>query len=252
MFYAERAFCKRCWLVIHQAYTTCLVLLFSAVQSHVDDDPDAQQVDLEMARQCLEILEWCGSLDYVARQFHRTLSTCYDALLTAGMPTPTQENPRGASPFYPGATLPTVASQNSDSITKYFSIPPSGDFNFHRHAYKLLDLLCRPFVDSSPPVSDERTNDHDLRNQAPWHDPSVFEYFAQGPERMEWNPGSRKLFQWDLAKIGIPATPSQWPDVSSGGAFLVYAAESVSSSNHFVGSMRPSGWETIPSLMRLC
>ncbi|KAK7932605.1 hypothetical protein PG985_003317 [Apiospora marii] len=72
---------------------------------------------------------------------------------------------------------------------------------------------------------------------------------------MEWNPGSRNLFQWDLAKIGIPAVPSQWPDLSSGGAFLVRAAgrgRAGGASNHFVGSMRPSGWETVPSLMRLC
>ncbi|KAK8045487.1 hypothetical protein PG993_005511 [Apiospora rasikravindrae] len=251
IFYAEGAFCKRCWLAIYQAYTTCLVLLFSAVQSYVDGVPvDSRHADLEKARQCLEILEWCGSLDHVARQFHQTLSPCYEALITAGMTTPTQENPRGDSPFYPGATFTTTAtSPNSDCITKYFSIPHMGDLNFHRHAYKLLDLLCRPFADSQPLSPNERA-DCNLANQ-PWHDPSGVD-FAVVPERMEWNPGSRNLFQWDLAKIGIPAAPSQWPDVSSGGAFLVHAAESVASSNHFVGSMRPSGWETVPSLMRLC
>ncbi|KAK7992683.1 ankyrin repeat protein [Apiospora saccharicola] len=250
MFFAERAFCKRCWLVIYQAYTTCLVLLFSGVQSHADDAPSEaqQQADLEKARQCLEILEWCGSLDHVARQFHRTLSACYEALVTAGMTTPTQENPRGASPFYPSAThhTTTITSSNSaDSITKYFLIPPLGDLAFHRHTYKLLDLLCRPFADS------------DTQQQPSWHDPAsgAFDFGPLQSEKMEWNPGSRNLFQWDLAKIGIPATPSQWPDLSSGGAFLVHAAErsvSTTSSNHFVGSMRPSGWETIPSLMRLC
>ncbi|KAK8131701.1 ankyrin repeat protein [Apiospora sp. TS-2023a] len=248
-FFAERAFCKRCWLVIYQAYTTCLVLLFSGVQSHADDGQSEaqQQADLEKARQCLEILEWCGSLDHVARQFHRTLSACYEALVTAGMVTPTQENPRGASPFYPGGTHTTTPSSNAaNSITKYFSIPPLGDLAFHRHAYKLLDLLCRPFADS------------DAQPQASWHDDPASGGFDFGPllsEKMEWNPGSRNLFQWDLAKIGIPATPSQWPDLSSGGAFLVHAAErsvSTTSSNHFVGSMRPSGWETFPSLMRLC
>ncbi|KAK7932604.1 hypothetical protein PG985_003316 [Apiospora marii] len=162
MFYAEQGFCKRCWLVIYQAYTTCLVLLFSSIQCHVDDagPPDAQQqADLEKARQCLEILEWCGSLDHVARQFHRTLSACCEALVTAGMTTPTQENPRGGdSPFYPGA-VPHITSSSpdaADSITKYFSIPPLGDLTFHRHAYKLLDLLCRPFGDSDPASSDEK------------------------------------------------------------------------------------------------
>lgn len=258
MFFGERGFCKRCWLVIYQAYTTCLVLLFSSIQCHVDDagPPDAQQqADLEKARQCLEILEWCGSLDHVARQFHRTLSACYEALVTAGMTTPTQENPRGgASPFYPGAIHHTVTTSPdaADSITKYFSIPPLGDLTFHRHAYKLLDLLCRPFADSDT-ASDERGEPNPQRQASSWHDPSGgFDNFAQLSEKMEWNPGSRNLFQWDLAKIGIPATPSQWPDLSSGGAFLVHAAESVPSSNHFVGSMRPSGWETVPSLMRLC
>ncbi|KAK8084398.1 hypothetical protein PG997_005669 [Apiospora hydei] len=254
MYYTEGAFCKRCWLFIYQAYTTCLVLLFSAVQHHVDGaQEDTQHADLENARQCLEILEWCGSLDHVARQFHQTLSSCYEALITAGMTTPTQENPRGASPFYPGATFTTMpASPSSDSISKYFSIPPLGDLSFHRHAYKLLDLLCRPFAD---PQSGERPNYNNNLGGQPWHDhPSGVgvDFAAAPPERMEWNPGSRNLFQWDLAKIGIPATPSQWPDVSSGGAFLVHAAESVSSSNHFVGSMRPSGWETVPALMRLC
>ncbi|KAK7942524.1 uncharacterized protein PG986_011637 [Apiospora aurea] len=231
-------------------------LLFSAVQHHVDGaQEDTQHADLEKARQCLEILDWCGSLDHVARQFHQTLSSCYEALITAGMTTPTQENPRGASPFYPGATQTTTAtSPSSDSIAKYFSIPPLGDLSFHRHAYKLLDLLCRPFADSQ---SDERPDYNNNLGSQPWHaHPSgvVGVDFAAAPpeERMEWNPGSRNLFQWDLAKIGIPATPSQWPDVSSGGAFLVHAAESVSSSNHFVGSMRPSGWETVPALMRLC
>lgn len=257
MYLAERGFCKRCWLVIHQAYSTCLVLLFSAVQAHTDDAPqDAQQEDLEKARQCLEILEWCGSLDHVARQFHRTLSACYEALVTASMITPTQENPRGASPFYPGAPLNTTTASPdaADAITKYFSIPPLGDLTFHRHAYKLLELLCRPFADSDT-ASDERVGHNLLQQQqiSSWHDPSAAYDFGQLSEKMEWNPGSRNLFQWDLAKIGIPATPSQWPDLSSGGAFLVHAAEkSMASSNHFVGSMRPSGWETIPSLMRLC
>ncbi|KAK7975388.1 hypothetical protein PG989_013851 [Apiospora arundinis] len=247
MFYAERAFCKRCWLVIFHAYTTCLVLLFSGVQSHLNGTQlDTKQSDMEKARQCLEILEWCGSLDPVARQFHRTLTTCYDALVTAGMTTPTQENPKGASPFYPDAKHTTTTSQNSDSIAKYFTIPPLGDLNFHRHAYKLLNLLCRPF--SNPSTALDRVNDN-LAKQA-WPGPQGFE-LAPVPERMEWNPGSRMLFQWDLAKIGIPAAPSRWPDVSSGGAFMVHAAESLSSSNHFVGDMRPSGWDTMPSLLRL-
>lgn len=248
-FYYERAFCKRCWLVIFHAYTTCLILLFSVVQGHVEGShPDVQQQDLEKARQCLEVLEWCGTLDRVARQFHRTLTACYDALVTAGMTTPTQENPSGVSPFYPGATTPTATPQSSGSIAKYFSIPHSGDLNFHRHAYKLLDLLCRPFSD--PYATSDTASEAMLPRQLR-QNPSGFEAML-APERMEWNPGSRTLFQWDLAKIGIPAAPSQWPDVSSGGAFLLHAAESVPSSNHFVGDMRPSGWDTEPSLLRLC
>ncbi|KAJ9134028.1 Nitrogen assimilation transcription factor nit-4 [Pleurostoma richardsiae] len=66
---------KRCWLVIFQAYTACTVVLYSAAQKQLHFFLRAEwEEDLDSARICLSVLEFCGTLDPVAQRFYAVLS----------------------------------------------------------------------------------------------------------------------------------------------------------------------------------
>ncbi|KAK8869196.1 hypothetical protein PGQ11_007774 [Apiospora arundinis] len=64
----------KCWLVIFQAYTTCTVLMHSALQKQIHGGSvKSWTMDLRHARSCLAILERCGPA-------HSTTSRMYNQL----------------------------------------------------------------------------------------------------------------------------------------------------------------------------
>lgn len=81
---AEMAVFKRCWLIIFQSHTSCLMLLQSAAESQLYPSSGAKSAseDLALARTCLDTLSFCGSTDPVAFEFYSALTPIYDKLLS--------------------------------------------------------------------------------------------------------------------------------------------------------------------------
>ena len=70
----ENGIFKRCWLVIFQTFTSCTLILFEAAQKQLCGmSEELWKFDLEMARAPLSTLEFCGTLDPVARNFYLSL-----------------------------------------------------------------------------------------------------------------------------------------------------------------------------------
>ncbi|KAH8647807.1 hypothetical protein BX600DRAFT_530764 [Xylariales sp. PMI_506] len=236
MMHREQGVFKRCWLVIFQAYTTCLVLLYSVIQSRLQNDISAgQQTDLEHAHLCLEVLGFCGSADHVARKFHETLSGCYNAVVMSRSPPATASTsnaPSSPTSFRSQAAVnampesatassnygsysdnsktPFSSAANSSTTTsflaQYFSVADGGDTAVRSHGLRLLDLLCRPFGD--PDEISKGVNENLSFHS--WEDPSRYEA-AQLSERLDWRFETTRPFQWDMSKLGIPTTLPTWP-----------------------------------------
>ncbi|EFX02393.1 ankyrin repeat protein [Grosmannia clavigera kw1407] len=65
---------RRCWVVIIQAYTCCIVILHVVAQRQLHRcHPDTWEGDLQLARVCLQVLNYSGAVDDVAKEFHGKL-----------------------------------------------------------------------------------------------------------------------------------------------------------------------------------
>ncbi|UPX20046.1 uncharacterized protein EKO05_0010292 [Ascochyta rabiei] len=71
---------RRCWLVIYWAFTAAIVLLHSASTKLLDGQCDGVELDLGFAKECMDMLEPCRSLEPVAARYLDTLWPLYDSL----------------------------------------------------------------------------------------------------------------------------------------------------------------------------
>ncbi|RSL89223.1 hypothetical protein CDV31_015918 [Fusarium ambrosium] len=61
---AEKGIFKKCWLIIFQSYTSCVVLLHCVAQKQIHQFPRSSwEDDLAQARMCLDVLSFCSTLD---------------------------------------------------------------------------------------------------------------------------------------------------------------------------------------------
>ncbi|KAM7214844.1 hypothetical protein V8F06_009752 [Rhypophila decipiens] len=78
---AEKGIFKRCWLVIFQAHTSCVVILHAIAQKQLHKlAPSSWAEDMRLARVCLDTLAYCGELDPIAEKFQIRLSGIYNKL----------------------------------------------------------------------------------------------------------------------------------------------------------------------------
>ncbi|KAF2119662.1 hypothetical protein BDV96DRAFT_610566 [Lophiotrema nucula] len=71
---------KRCWIIIYWAFSSCIVLLFSATTKLLEGCVDGVDEDLTYAKGCMEILEPCRSFEPIASRYLDTLWPLYDSL----------------------------------------------------------------------------------------------------------------------------------------------------------------------------
>ncbi|KAK8120443.1 hypothetical protein PG999_004563 [Apiospora kogelbergensis] len=72
---------KRCWLIVFQAYTSCVILLHYVAQKQAHAFVGRQwEKELTEAAYCLHVLKFCGSLDVAAAEFHKQLASIYSQL----------------------------------------------------------------------------------------------------------------------------------------------------------------------------
>ncbi|KAH6621755.1 hypothetical protein C7974DRAFT_210390 [Boeremia exigua] len=71
---------RRCWLIIYWAFTAAIVLLHSASTKLLDGQSEGVETDLEFARECMDMLEPCRSVEPIAARYLNTLWPLYDSL----------------------------------------------------------------------------------------------------------------------------------------------------------------------------
>ncbi|KAF9697665.1 hypothetical protein EKO04_004009 [Ascochyta lentis] len=71
---------RRCWLIIYWAFTAAVVLLHSASTKLIGGQCDGVDLDLGFAKECMDMLEPCRSLEPVAARYLDTLWPLYDSL----------------------------------------------------------------------------------------------------------------------------------------------------------------------------
>ncbi|KAK7928677.1 hypothetical protein PG985_005675 [Apiospora marii] len=131
---------KRCWLIVFQAYTSCVILLHSVAQKQVHEFVAHQwEEELTDAAHCLRVLEFCGSLDTAAASFYKQLVSVYSQLDKL------RANPEAT--ISKVVNLPTAEhSPASSSHSSYLlTVPHSADSDPALLSAFLLDMLCDPF-----------------------------------------------------------------------------------------------------------
>lgn len=71
---------KRCWIIIYWAFSSAVVLLFSATTKLVDSHPDGVDLDLSYAKACMDMLEPCRDFEPIAARYLETLWPLYESL----------------------------------------------------------------------------------------------------------------------------------------------------------------------------
>ncbi|KAK3359577.1 hypothetical protein B0T25DRAFT_102716 [Lasiosphaeria hispida] len=206
----ERGIFKRCWLVIFQSHTACVVLLHSVAQKQIHKFPSSSWLDdLKLAQICLDTLDFCGTIDPVALRFHVRLSGIYGNLVNfspidQSSLRRTEEWVTTMPPDFPplGSThsAPETSTQDGPSLDYLLAIPRDASKQMINLSFSLLIALCRP-----------------------WGDPNKSGVEEQPENQLDWGMEQTLPFSWDMTGMGPKA------------------AESVNV-NLFLGSEEPSGW----------
>ncbi|KAL6405769.1 hypothetical protein AUP68_10907 [Ilyonectria robusta] len=191
LLHTEKGIFKRCWLIIFQSFTSCIVLLHSVAQKQVHLSPRSYwEDDLTQARICLDILSFCSTTDSVALKFQDCLVPIHDKLSSYIQPTTST------------STLP-----NPSSLAYILRVPTTAEADRVSLSLKLLIMLCQPFGN----VNGKCGSNDDLS------------------ERLGWRLESSLPFRWDPQDLGIGETgflesdnrflgsnePSGWAGVGS-------------------------------------
>ncbi|KAK4202054.1 hypothetical protein QBC40DRAFT_47121 [Triangularia verruculosa] len=242
----DRGIFKRCWLVIFQTHTSCVVILHSAAQKILHKHPEAEwREDLNRAQLCLEVLRFCGTIDPVALRFLIRLSSIYEKLVDLGSESRTVRQriedwvppPPDLSESKTSDTqLTSTATENTDAeLDKYeylLTIPTDANPELAKLSINLLYALCRPWGDPDDrSVTDAATpapcKPEMLDGKLPAEMPNFFR------SELDWNRVSAP-FSWDTTSMGIgnvasKATASILPPRMGPEAL-------------FLGSEAPNGW----------
>ncbi|KAM5358925.1 hypothetical protein ACJZ2D_014875 [Fusarium nematophilum] len=199
---AEQGIFKRCWLIIFQSYTSCVVLLHCVAQKQVHDfPPSTWQDDLAQARVCLDVISFCSTLDSVARKFRDCVLPIHDKLASYNRPTASK------------STL-----QSSPSLVYMLRVPTAADTDRVSLSLKLLMILCQPFSN----LNGECGLNGDFKPSLP-NTPAQLEKPQPG-DTLNWRLEGCLPFRWDPQDVGL-------------GASVLLEGDC-----RFLGSHQPSGW----------
>ncbi|KAK3382749.1 hypothetical protein B0T24DRAFT_672711 [Lasiosphaeria ovina] len=200
---------KRCWVVIFQSQTACMVMLHSAIQKQLHLFPQSSwKEDLVHAHTCLEALEFCGTIDSVALNFYDCLEPIYTQVASYSSPT--------APPGPPEPPPP------ADYL---LTIPPGSDSSNVSLSLSLLEALCRPFGDDDAKLKIAEATALPERQQKQQKGASAGP-LAQLDRHLDWGWENSVEVQWDRDGPGAVASRSALCNVQS----------------RFLGSNHPSGW----------
>ncbi|KAI1429321.1 hypothetical protein F5Y12DRAFT_710226 [Xylaria sp. FL1777] len=236
----ENGIFQRCWLVIFQSYTSCIIILHAVLRNLVSSLVHSYKDEMENARLCLVTLAYCGSADPVADRFHEKAQAIYNSVLKH------IENHPEALKNLRRQTTDTEDLSSSTNTPKDSSSGRSQEDNsmqldsddtaalpsYHRSieelSFDLSMMLCRPFGD--PSCREGTKESIAVTNKS---DPSRYEH-AVLMERLDWDFENSIPFQWDSNMLGFGGLGS---GVSGEGS-----SQNPQSGNRFLDSMHPSGW----------
>ncbi|KAM0418777.1 hypothetical protein ACHAPT_012287 [Fusarium lateritium] len=199
---AEKGIFKRCWLIIFQSYTSCVVLLHSVAQKQIHHSPRSSwEDDLTQARICLDVLSFCSTADSVAFKFRDCVVPIHDKLTSYIFSPTSVSTPQAPSSLAYMLRVPTTADPGRVSLS-----------------LKLLTILCQPFSNINGECG---SSDSPGTFGRPM--PGQSKKLQPGKE-MDWKLEGRLPFQWNTRDLGIGASV-----LLEGG-------------NRFMGSDQPSGW----------
>lgn len=231
LLHADKGIFKRCWLVIFQAHTSCVVILHSVAQKQLHKFPASSWAEeMKQAQHCLDVLEFCGTMDPVALRFRIRLSGIYKALSESSAERHTNmqrvedwvQPPPNLSPDNSGS------SYHIPPADYLLTIPPDADEYLLDISYKLMVALCRPWGEAES-----------LKTGLP----DVASYLKHGGSNtgavMSCNMGNASVdrsklvaqLDWDLRKV----EPFQWDTQAI--IRNIDPKEAL-----FLGSEEPSGW----------
>jgi hypothetical protein len=192
--------------------------------------------DLDHAQTCLDTLEFCGTIDQVALQFHSNLVPFYKKLR--------DYKPSSAVTDSSSATI----GDKSHPSTYLLTSPPQVDSAMADISRDLLNCLCRPFgnpTDTSismfqpsvgsitnlgaiTPVSEIEIATPPLLHPQPGRP-----YILASMEATEstWDIDDGIPVQWDAKELCLP-------DAAVTGS----AVDGTNQPGRFLGSLEPSGW----------
>lgn len=129
-----------------------MVILHSVAQRQAHGFPPSSWADdLKLARQCLDVLGFCGAVDPVALRFRVRLTGIYDSLLSSGhSPQLHRAHIEDWVPPHPDQTQDEVPAE-PHPVSYMFALPPPSMASnaLFQLSFSLLFALCKPWSDTS-------------------------------------------------------------------------------------------------------
>ncbi|KAK5995253.1 hypothetical protein PT974_03652 [Cladobotryum mycophilum] len=229
LLYDEDSIFKRCWLVIFQAYTSCLVILHSIIQRQLHGfDNSTLQQDLEHAQVCLTILDYCGALDKVAASFHKQLTAVFERILVKEEYHNINLDDIEMGGTHSGDHAAFAMGKDGQEYRYLLTVPEHPDMSHLTLSLSLLGMLCRPFGHPSSMIIGPAQANESLDE----------EVVPQTRSWSKWGSGNGTPFDWDLNLL-LSDKKAQ-TDIGDAGD-----PKQLNSCGRFLGSSEPSGW--VPS-----
>ncbi|EAA32473.1 hypothetical protein GE21DRAFT_7520 [Neurospora crassa] len=264
LLHGERGIFQRCWLVIFQSHTSCVVILHSVAQKQVHGFPVSSWApDLKLAQLCLDTLEFCGRIDPVALRFHVRLSAIFKSL-TAALPSNDNQTTRQRTedwvtmpPDFP--PIPGAAGVNNSAGTPLvdpeqleepdpeylLTMPKNAKERVVVLSHSLLSALCRPWGgDEAGPTGTACAQGKS----------SVATVVKEKAVDEEDIPASSATFRWDhtghlgsrgMSKLAKELGLTKSTDESGLGSCST-SEVNLGSDCRFLDSEDPHGWQTAP------
>ncbi|KAK4224506.1 hypothetical protein QBC38DRAFT_423353 [Podospora fimiseda] len=245
LLHADRGIFRRCWLVIFQAHTSCVVILHSVAQKQLHNFPASSWTEeMNQARNCVEVLGFCAEQDPVARRFFIKLSGIYEALVETGSSKKTNHQrieewvplPPGLSRDQAAAVKAMSESRPSSpkAVADYLlTIPPDADPELTKRSITLLQALCKPWGEGEIAVEHAELAVCDQMGggkassanagfvcQVPSKKDGVDQLSTRTLPKLDWEIENHNPFRWDTTGLPAQNMEEAW----------------------FLGSEAPNGW----------